>query len=376
MNITGEILIVDDTPENLGVLGNLLREQGHTVRIAINGPLALRSAQARQPDLILLDIRMPEMDGFEVCRRLRAIKAMAAIPIVFLSASDAAEDRVAAFDNGGQDFIAKPFHAAEVIARVQTHLSLSRTRRDLETANSGLERMLAVVAHDMRAPLHGIRTCVRQMVDRQEITAAGTGIAEAIQAEAGHLADLATDLIDISRISRGQMPWHWDGIDAGEVLSGVVAAMQCIAAESHVRLVLGDHACPPMAGDGSACRRLLINLVSNALKHAMAKTITLSAEPHGNGIRFLVVDDGRGIEPSAAARLGRPFAIPGDAASPLGGVGLGLAICVGIVAAHDGHLTIHSERRQGSRISADLRGDLAQPFEATDPDQRLRLDLR
>ena len=138
MSSDGEVLLVDDTPENLRVLSDLLRDHGLKVRVASSGTMALRSVQARRPDLILLDVQMPELDGFETCRRLRLDPASATIPVLFLSASDAAADRIESFRVGGEDFISKPFQAEEVLARVTTHLALGRTRQALDQANARL----------------------------------------------------------------------------------------------------------------------------------------------------------------------------------------------------------------------------------------------
>ena len=138
MTLAGEILLVDDTPENLRVLSDLLRAHGLNVRVASSGAMALRSVKARCPDLIMLDIRMPELDGFETCRRLRLELDLVGIPILFLSASDALADRVESFRVGGQDYISKPFQTEEVLARVTVHLALARTRRELDLANERL----------------------------------------------------------------------------------------------------------------------------------------------------------------------------------------------------------------------------------------------
>jgi len=142
MSSLGEILLVDDTLENLHVLGDLLRQHSLKVRVAASGAMALKSVQVRKPDLILLDIEIPVMDGFETCRQLRQDPACSAIPILFLSASNDPEDRLISFRVGGADFISKPFHAEEVLARVTTHLALARTRRDLDLVNERLAEQL------------------------------------------------------------------------------------------------------------------------------------------------------------------------------------------------------------------------------------------
>ncbi len=135
MSSSGEILLVDDNQENLQILASILRTAGHGVRLATGGIQALRSVTTRRPDLVLLDIRMPDLDGLATCARLRSDPGMAEVPIIFLSASDAVEDRLAAFTAGGQDFISKPFQATEVLARIATHLQLARARIEMARLN-------------------------------------------------------------------------------------------------------------------------------------------------------------------------------------------------------------------------------------------------
>ncbi len=142
----GDILIVDDTPANLRLLSQMLAEQGFQARPVPDGALALAAVQAETPDLILLDIRMPEMSGYEVCERLKADARTADIPIIFISALDAVEDKVRAFTAGGVDYVTKPFRIEEVLARVQTHLSLRKLQKRLQDANRRMERELALAA--------------------------------------------------------------------------------------------------------------------------------------------------------------------------------------------------------------------------------------
>jgi adenylate cyclase len=135
----GDVLIVDDNPSNLSLLSAMLVERGYEVRAAISGPVALKAANAALPDVILLDVSMPEMDGYEVCRRLKAEERTRAIPIIFISALDALRDKVAAFEAGGVDYVTKPFQLREVLARVGTQLLLHRQRKELERQRRELE---------------------------------------------------------------------------------------------------------------------------------------------------------------------------------------------------------------------------------------------
>lgn len=141
-NGTADILIVDDTPANLQLLGEMLKGQGYKVRPVPNGRFALAAAENEPPDLILLDVMMPEMDGYEVCRRLKAHPHLKDIPVIFLSALQETSDKITAFNVGGEDYIVKPFQFEEVKARVATHLELHRSRRKIEEYSHNLELLV------------------------------------------------------------------------------------------------------------------------------------------------------------------------------------------------------------------------------------------
>lgn len=140
------ILIVDDTPANLRLLSQILSERGHHVRAVMNGARALASIELDLPELVLLDIRMPGMDGYEVCQALKSSPRTRDIPVIFISALDAIPDKVRAFQCGGIDYITKPFQLDEVVVRVETHLALRRLQHNLQQANRRMERELAMAA--------------------------------------------------------------------------------------------------------------------------------------------------------------------------------------------------------------------------------------
>jgi PleD family two-component response regulator len=143
VDVTGPtVLIVDDTPANLRLLSQMLMEHGYKVRAVTSGTRALASIEAAPPDLILLDIRMPEMDGYAVCEQLKAQASTREIPVVFVSSLDETGDKVRAFAVGGADFVTKPFQVEEVVARVHTHLEVRRLQQELQEANQQLEQRL------------------------------------------------------------------------------------------------------------------------------------------------------------------------------------------------------------------------------------------
>lgn len=137
----GKILIIDDTPYNLEILSNLLSEKGHEVRQALNGTIALMAIDTDPPDLILLDIIMPDMDGYQLCQQLKASENTANIPIIFLTAIDDVDNKVKAFASGGVDYITKPFHFAEILARIENQLKITFLQKTITLQNQQLQKM-------------------------------------------------------------------------------------------------------------------------------------------------------------------------------------------------------------------------------------------
>jgi two-component system sensor histidine kinase/response regulator len=160
-----DILIVDDTPANLLLLGQILKDNGYKVRPVPSGSMALQVAEKEKPDLILLDIMMPEMDGFEVCSRLKKNEDLKDVPIIFISALNNTNDIVKAFKSGGADYINKPFQAEEVIARVTTHLKIYQQRKELQEINATKDKFFSIIAHDLRGPLSGFMSLTEMMAD-------------------------------------------------------------------------------------------------------------------------------------------------------------------------------------------------------------------
>jgi DNA-binding response OmpR family regulator len=154
MVIGGNILVVDDTKENLRILADALGEEGYKVRPALSGRMALEAARKELPDLILLDILMPGMDGYEVCETLKADQALKDVPVIFISALNEVGDKMKGFSAGGVDYISKPFQTEEVLARVKTHLTLRHLQKDVEGKNTQLRKL----NRDLQRALDEIKT--------------------------------------------------------------------------------------------------------------------------------------------------------------------------------------------------------------------------
>ena len=194
-----DILIVDDTPANLRLLSQMLAEHGHSVRAVTSGGRALASAQLSRPDLILLDIKMPEMDGYEVCERLKADGQTRDVPVIFISALDELQDKVRAFAVGGVDYITKPFQVEEVLARVETHLALRRLQEQLENANKKMARELALAGQVQASFLPSKLPHVpgwQLTVDLKPVTQTSGDFYDVMPLQNGKLGILIADVVD------------------------------------------------------------------------------------------------------------------------------------------------------------------------------------
>jgi PleD family two-component response regulator len=203
------ILVVDDTPANLKLLHEMLQSKGYRVLASPDGKTALNAAAKSMPDLILLDINMPEMNGFEVCERLKANELLKDIPILFISALTETTDKVKAFSVGGVDYVSKPFQFEEVNARVETHLELSRQKRELqesydklrelETQRDGLVHM---IVHDMRSPLM-VTLGNLEMVQDENLSKDAALCVSAALSSTDTVIEMVSTMLDISKMEAG-----------------------------------------------------------------------------------------------------------------------------------------------------------------------------
>lgn len=204
MNIRKNILIVDDKPDNLRLLGTILGKEGYKVRKVLDGNRALDAAQLALPDLILLDIMMPNMNGYEVCQRLKVDERTQEIPVIFLSALDAIEDKVKAFSLGAVDYIIKPFQKDEVIARVNTHLQIQTLTKDLKNQNTLLTEEIKqrkLVEAELRKALQDLKIAQEQIIGREKLASLGTltaGIAHELRNPLNFVNNYAESSIELA----------------------------------------------------------------------------------------------------------------------------------------------------------------------------------
>jgi signal transduction histidine kinase len=339
---TATILIVDDMPANLLLLERTLSGRGYIVKPVPCGKLALQTARAEPPDLILLDIAMPEMDGYEVCKRLKADPALKAIPVIFISAMDQTIDKVKAFSVGGVDYVTKPFQLEEVHARVRTHLQLHR----LEKLRDDLTHM---VVHDLRNPLTIIFGFLDslELDEAQKLSASNQTLVTLARRSAEELLDMIGSILDVSKMGAGEMKLRGELCDLDELLRAVIATNQPLPGGRTVTLDAWD-APHTVTADVGLIRRVLQNLLSNALNYTPSGgDIRIVVTPSDHEVRVTVTDTGPGIAPEYHERIFEKFGQVENRNHRLG-TGLGLTFCKMAIESHGGRIGVESEVGKGS----------------------------
>ncbi len=358
-------MIVDDTVENLKVLEGLLNHNGYTVRAFSAGGPALRAAVASPPELFLLDVLMPGMDGYELCAQLKASPETREVPVIFLSALGEVEDKVLAFQKGGVDYITKPFRHEDVLARVETHLKLSRLQQELRERNLQLEESLRkqralerlrddlvhMLVHDLRAPLTAISGNLDLFLDETNATLPEEDRQLLVRAHrsSDRLAHMISDILDVSKLESGQMEVATVACELEPLVREAVSAVEGAARGREVVTVPVEPPCSALCDPG-LLGRVLINLIGNAVKFTPAGgRITVSTEQDAEHVKLSVTDTGPGIPAEFHGRIFEKF---GQAGTPGNRVkhstGLGLTFCKLAVEAQAGQLGLESAPGAGS----------------------------
>lgn len=360
---TADILIVDDTKPNLDLLEALLHAYHYQVRAVSSGPQALEACRHHPPELILLDIAMPGMDGFETCAKLQEDPALARIPVVFISALDDTLDKVKAFQVGGRDYVTKPFQPEEVMVRVEYQIKLARLQKELEIQNANLEdanqklkevntlkaNFTAMLVHDLRSPLQFIAILLNNLKEGIPIKPATLNQAEEVFQRMKHLLD---EMLELHRSDSGQTPINSKPINpSGWIPSSIAPSVSRAEAMGLDFQLQVAPDLPPIVGDESQLNRVLANLVDNAVKFTpKGGAIRLEAGIEFGagveaGLRFLkisVIDTGRGIPAEKLPYIFDPFRQVHKSDAPMG-FGLGLAITQRLVSAHRGQIRVRSQ---------------------------------
>ncbi len=379
--IVPNILIVDDVPDNLKVLGNILKPDGYRIRSVLNGEIALQVTEKEKPDLILLDIMMPEMDGFEVCSRLKKNPSLNDVPIIFISSLNDTDDIVKALTSGGADYITKPFKPEEVKARVATHLNIYNQRRELQQQKNELEqqknelqqqrnvlqnqskellelnatkdKFFSIIAHDLRSPFNGFLGLTQIMAEElpsltmKELQE----IAVDMRISATNLFRLLENLLHWSSMQQGKIPFKPEVTKLIKVVDESVTMIRESAKNKSIDIIIDIPNDTTVFADSNMLQTVIRNLFSNAVKftHKGGK-ITISAKAKdGKNIEIAVKDSGIGMSPSLIENLFRLDVKTnriGTEDEPSSG--LGLLLCKDFIEKHDGKLLVESEEDKGS----------------------------
>ena len=367
------ILVVDDAPENLDIIGELLK--GYKQKVATNGEKALKIAFSdNPPNLILLDVMMPEMDGFEVCRRLKSNPRTKNIPVIFITAKNQPEDIVKGFEIGGVDYVTKPFNPAELIARVTTHIELKKSRdivlrqnEELKQKNDELEKLidrmnefLGMAAHDLRNPLTAILLCSEMIQSQLENShfnqTKGMESIEKIFNLAERMNRIISDLLSISTIESGKIRLELQSENMNSILDENFDFFKQVANEKKIQFVLKkDQNIPEIMimVDKFRITQVIENLLSNAIKYTSpGGIVTLSSKVSDSKMIIDIEDNGLGLDEQDLQLVFQSF--QKLSAKPTGGelsTGLGLAIVKKIIDLHNGEIWVKSEKGKGSTFS-------------------------
>ena len=350
-----DILIVDDTPDNLRVLSAMLTNRGYEVRKALNGQRAIASVQSEPPDLILLDIKMPEMDGYEVCKQLKAKSNTSEVPIIFISALDDALDKVRAFAAGGVDYVTKPFQEAEVLARIEHQLRIQRLQHqliqqneELLRSNRELEQFAYVVSHDLQQPLQSVTGFVKLLQLKYEIMLdeVAQDYLNRIYETGTRMQRLIQDLLTYAQVDRQGEALQ--PLDCNQILEQVLDNLQGAIAAKNATLTYDS--LPQILGSETQLMQLFQNLISNGIKFVpsdVTPTISIASVRHKNQWQIGVRDNGIGIEAEHLEKIFEIFQrIHSTQKYP--GTGIGLATCKKIVERHGGRIWVESKLGEGT----------------------------
>jgi signal transduction histidine kinase len=360
------ILLIDDEAKNLKLLTALLAERDYEVLTSLDGVRGLEAAREAQPDLILLDIRMPGMDGFTVCRRLREDEACRDIPVIFTSVHDELENKVEGFRAGAVDYVTKPFQAEEVLARVDRHLELARLRGLLARRNEELKAFSSTVAHSLRNPIGAMRGIIEQIQvltqDPESLIRQLPQMLQILSQGSSQALGTVDALLMLARVSDDQPP-PLSNLAMVPILDKVCKEFQQQADRLGATLIRTQPTCPMVRGHEEWLAEIWRNLISNALKYTGPEPqIEIGwriPEPTEGSredpqIEFWVADQGPGLSEQECQWLFQPFSRLHPHLSE--GHGLGLSIVERIVTRLGGEVGMETKPGSGSRFWFRLPG--------------------
>lgn len=354
------ILIVDDTEDNREVLAGMLTAKGYQTQIAVDGMDALDMVEKQLPDLILLDVGMPRMNGYQVARHLKDHEHTCHIPIIFISSQSGVEDKVKAFEVGGVDYITKPFQLLEVLARVESQLMMARQRKEIQALSAHKDELIRIVSHDLQNPIGIISGYVHLLIEEIQIAAPEAphllSWLETVSHTSDYMFSIVENLLDVARIERG-LPLLFKVISVNELLEETFRSFQLMAHEKDIQfdfIPLAEDV--QIKVDKSRIQQVIHNLLSNSIKYTpLHGEISLVAHIEDASLVIDITDTGLGIPESDLPHIFEQFyRINTIEHREAKGTGLGLTVAKGIVDQHGGDIVVSSHVGEGSVFSVSL----------------------
>jgi two-component system sensor histidine kinase/response regulator len=375
-----EIMIVDDNPANLKLLEDMLVERGHRVRSFPLGRLALAAARKRKPDLILLDINMPEMNGYEVCEHIKSAAELSSIPVIFLSALDETDDKVKAFKSGGEDYISKPFRFEEVHARVETHLALHALQCALQLHNEQLEQTVAarthelsnanqrlrmldrsksdflnLISHEFRTPLNGLLGVSEIILDRVPACGEDRDLRGMYKRSRQRIMSILDDSSLLTEIDVSGDRFKSAPVSLNMVTSQAVEIATPFADSRSVKLIAPTTDLGQVVGDEALLAKALDALIETAVKFSeRGEMVRVSFESGPESQRLIVDSHGRTIPEPHLARFFELYSTS-EALTPGGDLGVRPALAQRILSLFGGSVSVVNREQAGIRLTICLR---------------------
>ena len=363
---TGRVLLVDDEDTSRRFVKNVLEAAGHRVTEAEDGESGLRAVHESPPDVILLDVMMPGINGFEVCRQLKGDLKTAAIPVLMITSLAERADRLSGIEAGANDFLIKPIDKEEILLRVRNAIHTKRLfdqvqedYRQLHKLHDLRENLTHMIVHDMREPLAMVRLEleIQKRVTGEPDGAPGRRQLDAACSQVSALVEMANSLLDVSRLETGHLPFNRTLMDILHLAQESVDSLQAMAGRR--RVFVEAHHGPAFASCHEyLIRRVITNLIVNAIRSTSEEgEIKVDITGGHERVKVAFMDDGPGIPAEAQAgvfeKFSRTGSVPGGPpATPVGGVSL--AFCRLVVESHGGRVGVESEVGQGSTLWFEL----------------------
>lgn len=357
------VLIVDDNKENIKVLGLALKEKNYNLIIAYNGVNALEILDITPIDLVLLDVMMPEMDGFEVCSRMKANPKTKDIPVIFITALTELDNIVRGFEVGGVDYITKPFKSNEMYARVQSQLEIRNQRMKLEEQTLELketietrDKLYSLIAHDLRSPLANIKSILIALSNQDIDEASFKELVVSLQKTTNETFDLLENLLLWSRNKLSKLTPQKTIFSINNVISETVEILRFAAVQKKITLETSLGEPFDFNADKNMISAVIRNLGSNAVKFTPSGgIIRIESRLNGNNLEISVADNGVGISQVNIQNLfGKNGYFSTFGTNNEKGSGLGLKLVWDFVHYHNGNINVESEEGKGSTFSVSL----------------------